>query len=160
MNKILYQKICPADYEELTKIMITAFNEDTSMHTDMKEDGPAGYNNGELIKWLSEHENFESYKIVYDGNIVGAYTVGINPGNVYSLEMLFIDPNYRRNHLGTIVWNDIEQKYVNAVRWTVETPDYSIRNHHFYTKKCGFTFLKENVFSNGSKSFIFEKVKQ
>jgi len=60
--------------------------------------------------------------------------------------MLFIDPNYRGHHLGTIVWNDIEEKYVDAKIWTVETPDYSIRNYKFYTKKCGFTFLKENIF--------------
>jgi hypothetical protein len=72
--------------------------------------------------------------------------------------MLFIDPDYRGNHLGTNVWKDIEQKY-DAKKWTVETPDYSKRNHHFYTKKCGFTFLKENIFDNGSKSFIFIKEK-
>ncbi len=158
-NKILYQKIYTDDYKELTKIMTSAFNEDTSMHTDIKEDGPKGYNDGSLIKWLNEHTDFESYKVIYEGNIIGAYTVGIKPNNEYSLEMLFIDPNYRGHHLGTIVWNDIEQKYINAKIWTVETPDYSIRNHRFYTKKCGFTFLKENIYNDECKSFVFKKEK-
>jgi hypothetical protein len=123
----------------------------------MKEDGPTGYNDGSLIKLLNEHEDFESFKVIYEGNIIGAYTVGIKPNYEYSLEMLFIDPDYSGNHFGIFVWEDIEQKYVNVKRWTVETPDYSKRNHHFYTKKCGFKFLRENIYSNGSKSFVFEK---
>jgi hypothetical protein len=71
--------------------------------------------------------------------------------------MLHIDPIYRGKHLGTIVWKDIEQKYADAKRWTVETPDYSTRNHYFYTNNCGFTFVKENIFDNGCKSYVFEK---
>ena len=157
-NKILYEKIYPADYEMLTKIMTAAFNEDTEMHTNVKEDGPTGYNDGSLIRWLNEHEDFESYKAVYKGIIVGAFTVGIKTNDEYSLEMLYIDPKNKGKHLGTIVWKDIELRYVNAKRWTVETPDYSTRNHHFYTKKCGFTFLKENTYDSGCKSFVFEKL--
>jgi len=158
-DKTLYKKISLVDYSVLTKIMISAFNEDTSMHTDLKEDGPTGYNDDSLIKLLNEHENFESYKIDYKNNTVGAYTVAINPNNEYSLEMLFIDPKYRESHLGSIVWKAIEEKYVDAKKWTVETPDYSKRNHHFYTEKCGFVFHRENACGNGAKSFIFEKQK-
>lgn len=152
-----YQHIFPADYDILTKIMTSAFNEDTSMHTDLKEDGPTGYNDGSLIKKLNENKDSESYKIIYNDNIVGAYTVIIKPNNVYILDMLFIDPQYRKEHLGSIVWKDIEQKYYNAKKWIVETPAYSKRNHHFYTKKCGFVFSRENICNNGAKSFIFEK---
>ena len=157
--KIVYSRVCPADYRILTKIMISSFNEDTSMHTDLKEDGPKGYNDGTLIKCLNEHENFESYKIDYNNTTVGAYTVAIKPYNEYSLEMLFIDPKYRERHLGSIVWKAIEEKYLVAKKWTVETPDYSYRNHHFYTTKCGFVFIKENLCPNGAKSFVFEKLK-
>lgn len=156
-NKILYKNIYPDDYGILTRIMTDAFNEDTSIHTDIKEDGPRGYNDGSLIKKLNEHDGFESYKIVCDNNIVGAYTVEVKQNNIYSLEMLFIDPSFRKYHLGTIVWNDIEEKYVDAKKWIVETPDYSKRNHHFYTKKCGFIFYKENLHNNGGKSFVFIK---
>lgn len=156
-DKIEYQKIYSNDYEILTKIMTSAFDEDTSMHTKLKEDGPTGYNDGRLIKKLNENENFESYKIIYQNNIVGAYTVGVNQNNEYTLEMLFIDPDYRRNHLGSIVWMDIEQKYMDARKWIVETPNYSKRNYHFYTTKCGFKFVKENIYNNNCISFVFEK---
>lgn len=158
-NKIVYLKIYPVDYEILTRIMTSAFNEDTSIHTDLKEDGPRGYNDGSLIKWLNEHKDFESYKVVYNNIIVGAYTVAIKPNSEYSLEMLFIDPKYRKNHLGTIVWKHIEEEYIDAKKWTVETPDYSKRNHHFYTKNCGFVFHRKKIYDNDCKSFIFEKQK-
>ena len=158
-NRIEYEKIYPDDYEILTRIMTFAFNEDTSMHTELKEDGPTGYNDGSLIKNLNEHKGFESYKIIYENNIVGAYAIGIKGNNEYTLEMLFINPDYRENHLGTMVWKDIEAKYTDAKKWIVETPNYSKRNHHFYTKKCGFIFYRKSICDNGGKSFIFEKVK-
>lgn len=159
-DKLEYLKIDEADYAILTKIMTTAFNEDTAMHTDLKEDGPRGYDDGSLIRWLNEHEKFESFKVVFDNAIVGAYTVEVKCNNEYSLEMLFIDPEYRRNHLGGMVWKHIEEYYKDAQKWTVETPDYSKRNHYFYTEKCGFVFQRENKCSNGAKSFIFEKMKR
>jgi hypothetical protein len=158
MNKILYEKINTDDYAILTTIMISAFNEDTALHTNLKEDGPTGYNDGKLIRRLNEGKDYESYKIIYSGDIVGAYTIGIGNDKEYNLEMLFIDPTYRGNHLGAIVWKDIEEKYVDAKSWTVETPDYSTRNHYFYTNKCGFNFLKENIYNNGGKSFVFKKI--
>jgi ribosomal protein S18 acetylase RimI-like enzyme len=158
-NIITYQKINQDDYEKLTKIMTRAFNDDTSIHTNKTEDGPAGYNDGNLIKWLNEQKNFESYKIIFNQTIVGAFTIGIREQEEYSIEMLFIDPGYRKYHLGTMVWNDIELKYNEAEKWLVETPDYSTRNHYFYVEKCGFRFLKENVCENGEKSFVFIKVK-
>ena len=158
-DKIVYAKIDLLDYEILTNLMVAAFNEDTSMHTSLKEDGPGGYSDGSLVKRLNEGENLISYKVVYNNSIIGMYTVEIKANNEYGLEMLFIDPKYRKNHLGTIVWKDIEAKYIGAKKWTVETPDYSKRNHHFYTKNCGFVFSRENKCDNGSKSFVFEKNK-
>jgi|GEM_PF-6250879 len=69
------------------------------------------------------------------------------------------ESKYREYHLGYIVLKHIEENYVDAEVWIVETPDYSKRNHHFYSKKCGFTFLKENKCSNGAVSFVFRKEK-
>lgn len=42
--------------------MISAFNEDTAMHSDLKEDGPTGYNDGSLIKLLNEMKNLKAIK--------------------------------------------------------------------------------------------------
>ena len=47
--------------------------------------------------------------VKYSNDTVGSYTVGIKQNNEYTLEMLFIHPDYRNNYLETIEWKHIEQ---------------------------------------------------
>lgn len=162
-NKILYLKIYPDDYEVLTKIMISAFNEDTSMHTDLKEDGPPGYNDGSLIKWLNEHEKFESNKIVYDNITVGAYTVAIKANNEYSLEMLYIEPKYRKSNIGSIVWKAIEEKYIGAKSGRLkhltirrETTTFTLKNAGLYFTKKTYVLMVLNLISLRNKNDIIK----
>ena len=82
-KKLQYLKIQLSDYKELTRIMTDAFNEDTRLHKDLEEDGPGGYNDGTLIKWLNENKSFESCKVLYENKIVGAYSVGIKQNNYF-----------------------------------------------------------------------------
>lgn len=158
MNEELkFLPVTSADYPALTRIMKAAFDEDTALHTDREEDGPRGYEDGSLIERLNERKNFETKKILYQGQIVGSFTVSRHAEREYTLEMLYLDPACRGLHLGTAVWNGIEQAYTEAVKWLLETPDYSTRNHHFYRNKCGFTFLREQRHPNGGNSYVFEK---
>lgn len=157
-NKLEYRAITPEDYQKLTDIMTLAFNEDTAMHTDLKEDGPNGYNDGSMIRRLNEQKGLESFKILYEDETVGAYTVRPMPEQEYILELLFLSPDCRKEHLGTAVWHDIEQKYRDAKKWTLETPAYSKRNHHFYSAKCGFSFVCERPCGNGASTYVFEKI--
>lgn len=152
---ITYEKITEADYDILTECMREAFNEDTRMHTELEKDGPWGYADGSLIRLLNTKEGYISEKICVDGVIVGAYT--IVPGTeAYTLEMLFLHPQRKCKGMGLEVWKHMEENYANAEKWVLETPDYSKRNHHFY-EKCGFHFEKENVYEDGSKSWVFVK---
>ena len=75
------------DIAELTKIMKDAFDEDTRMHTDLKEDGPNGYDDGRLLEKLLDLKNARSCVINDDGQMIGGYTVRINQ-DVSILEML------------------------------------------------------------------------
>ena len=153
---ITFEKIEEKDYNDLTAIMKAAFDDDTQLHTSLKEDGPCGYDDGSLIRKLNTNPNNLSEKIIYEGQIVGAYTISIK-GTEYTLEMLFIDPNQKGKRIGQRTWAYIEKTYNKATIWYVETPDYSIRNHYFYSKKCGFQKVGENQYEDGAKSFIFFK---
>jgi GNAT superfamily N-acetyltransferase len=139
----------------LIPIMKASFNEDTKMHTELLEDGPCGYDTGELLEKLLIKNNSVSRIILCDSKVIGEYTIS-EKNSVYTLEMLFIDPQYVSKGIGFIVWNDIENENRNAKSWMVETPDYSIRNHRFY-EKCGFKMIKEFVYSDNAKSYIFVK---
>lgn len=152
---LTYKKLEQGDISELTPIMKAAFDADTRMHTDLEEDGPNGYDNGELLLKLMRLENAESKVIYADDKMVGGYTV-IKDKDIYTLDMLFISPFCASKGIGTRVWQDIEKEYTEAKTWMLETPDYSKRNHHFY-EKCGFKKIKEHSFEGGGKSFVFIK---
>lgn len=153
--RITYKTLEAKDIAELTPIMKAAFDTDTRMHTDLTEDGPAGYDDGELLRKLMGIENAESKVIYADDRMVGEYTI-IENKDSYTLDMLFIDPACASRGIGTMVWKDIEKNYTEAKTWTLETPDYSRRNHHFY-EKCGFRKVKEHAFENGGKAVVFIK---
>jgi len=40
--------------------------------------------------------------------------------------------------VGTRAWRFIEATYPEARTWTLETPVWATKNHHFYEVKCGF----------------------
>lgn len=154
-NEITYKKLEENDIEELTPIMKSSFDADTRIHTDFEEDGPKGYDNGELLKKLIKIDNSESKVIYVDSVMVGAYTI-IKDKDIYTLDMFFISPSYVSKGIGSRVWKDIENTYNEAKTWLVETPGYSKRNHHFY-EKCGFKNIDEKIYDDGEKSFIFIK---
>jgi len=159
-DDILFDQILPEDHSILSDIMIRAFDEDTSLHTDADRGGPNGYDDGTLLELLIAKIGYKNFKIIYRGEIIGAYTFCIVQDNLYSLEMMFIDPILRGEHLGTRVWKEIEEQYTNVEKWITETPNYSIRNNLFYTMKCGFRVIEERVHNNGAKSILYEKVLQ
>ncbi len=37
----------------------------------------------------------------------------------------------------------------------METPDYSTRNHRFYTEKCGFRLLKKQSYGEEAAAVVF-----
>lgn len=157
-EKITYKNLIESDIEELTPIMKASFDADTRMHTDLEEDGPSGYDNGKLLCFLMNLEDSESKVIYYNDEMIGEYTI-IRKNDIYTLDMLFISPDYESKGLGTRVLNDIEKSYDGVKTWIVETPSYSKRNHYFY-EKAGFRRIREKIYDDGSKSLIFSKHKK
>ncbi|MBU3134841.1 GNAT family N-acetyltransferase [Clostridium gasigenes] len=96
-------------------------------------------------------------KILYKNEVVGAYTIYEGDNETFYLDMLFIDPNYKNKSLGKLTWKHVEETYRTAKKWSVETPEYSKRNHYFYREKCGFILTGEKTYGDGEKSYIFEK---
>lgn len=150
-----YEKLEESHIPDLSPLMKAAFDADTRLHTDLEADGPTGYDNGELLRKLWKMEGAETKVIYANGIMAGGYTI-IKDKDIYTLDMLFIDPSVSSKGLGSKVWKDIESTYHEAKMWMLETPDYSTRNHHFY-EKCGFKKMGEHSFEDGSRSFVFIK---
>ena len=150
-----FAPITPEDYPFLTRIMTAAFDEDTRLHTSLLHDGPAGYDDGTLIKKLHETPGYLTEKVLLDGKLIGGYTVCYQQQRSV-LELLFLSPDVSGQGIGTQVWQHIERHFADTHCWEVETPSYSRRNHHFYTEKCGFHFTGEKQYPDAT-SFLFEK---
>ncbi len=122
--------------------MKKAFDEDTRIHTDLKSDGPAGYDDGSFLKqWIHKPESI-SYKIMIESELVGCFIITIGKENINYLEMLFLDPSTRNNSYGYLAWSFIESEFSNTRVWKTSTPGYSKRNHNFYINKCGFQLYR------------------
>lgn len=49
------------------------------------------------------------------------------------LAVIYIDPAYHNRGIGTQTIEFVKRTYP-AKKWTLDTPDYATRNHHFYQK--------------------------
>jgi N-acetylglutamate synthase-like GNAT family acetyltransferase len=54
------------------------------------------------------------------------------------LGTVFVDPASQDQGVGTRTWQFIEATYPESRSWTLETPVWATKNHHFYEEKCGF----------------------
>jgi GNAT superfamily N-acetyltransferase len=139
-----YIEITESDLPELTDIMTRAFDDDTRIHLDEERCGPEGYDNGEFFRiWLFPYKESRGYKIVKDGQTVGAFIVWILPGGENNLGTIFVDPAFQNQGIGTETWMHIESVFPETKSWTLGTPSWSVKNHQFYEKKCGFKKIKE-----------------
>lgn len=128
---VSFERATADDVEALVQAQIAAFHYDAVLYPGVGEGGPPGYNSVErTLKTLEEREYF---KIVVEGQIAGGFiAVPMEPGHCH-LDLLFVTPEYQSRGVGTRAMQFIEQHYP-ATRWTLDTPDYATRNHHFYEK--------------------------
>jgi GNAT superfamily N-acetyltransferase len=134
-----FEQIVEADVPELTEVMTRAFDDDSQKHLGIEKGGPPGYDDGEFFrKWLFGYEQTVGYKVLLDGTLVGGLIVwDMEDGNNY-LGTIFVDPAYQDRGVGTRAWQFVEETYPHATSWSLGTPIWATKNHHFYEHKCGF----------------------
>jgi ribosomal protein S18 acetylase RimI-like enzyme len=157
---LVLKEITEEDIPELTRIMTLAFDDDTKTYRGIEKGGPEGYDNGDFFrKWLFSFKETRGFKVILDGQIVGSIIVWIYPHGNNILGNIFVSPEFQSLGIGKAVWNYIEKKYPETKSWVLTTPEYSIRNHHFYEKTCGFTKVDEVPCPEGPwKEYVYRKV--
>jgi ribosomal protein S18 acetylase RimI-like enzyme len=149
--QITVERATADDAEQLVKVQIAAFHSDTDNY-GVPLDGPPGYNSVETV--FQKLADSDYYKILVDGEIVGGATVYDKEQGHYHLDLLYIDPAYHGRGIGTQALQFIEQQYA-ATKWSLHTPDYALRNQHFYEK---FGYVKVGVvFEPDITLFAYEK---
>lgn len=146
------------DIPELTRVMTRAFDDDSQKHLGKPKGGPEGYDNGDFFrKWMPYKESV-TYKIIAERKIIGGIIVWIYKHGSNTLGTIFVDPDYQDQGIGTQAWSLIEEAYPDTKSWTLGTPRWATKNHHFYEKN-GFRKIREEPDDNipGGVSFIYSK---
>ena len=132
------EAINETDIPDLTSVMTRAFDEDAQKHLGVDRGGPEGYDNGDFFrKWLFGYEESEGYKMLLGEKIVGGVVVWNYAHGKNVLGTIFVDPVHQDRGIGTQAWQFVEAAYPDARQWTLGTPIWAVKNHHFY-EKCGF----------------------
>lgn len=136
MNLTIERPI-PDDAEALVNIEIAAFHHDTVLY-GVPQGGPPGYDSIEVTRQkMTAHHYF---KIVYEGQIVGGLVAMEMADEHFHLDLIYVAPEYHNLGIGTEAMQYILRAYP-AAKWTLDTPIWAVRNHHFY-EKFGFVNVK------------------
>lgn len=158
MEQILFEKMMGEDIPQLTQIMKRSFDKD-SIEFLGHPGGPPGYDTGEFLrKYGTENSDSTAFKIVRDGEAIGAVILWITPEQNNQLGCLFVDSESQDKGLGIRIWRMIEEMYPETKTWMTETPAFTKRNHNFYINKCGFHVIRIDNPKSIEASYIMRKV--
>jgi len=155
---VLLLPLRESDIQLLAPIAKRSFDDDSFRHTGVAEDGPRGYADGCLLRALAFEQSLPSYRIEANGFLSGAIAVRELEDGICELELFFVDPDFQGQGVALAAWTSLESMYPHARLWRLETPGYSLRNHAFYERKCGFARVGiRNPGHPRDESLIFEK---
>jgi GNAT superfamily N-acetyltransferase len=143
-----------SDIDDLTVVMREAFDDDSRRFRGTDGGGPPGYDNGDFLRtWAPRGEAFT---ILCEGRIVGCMIVFPAPGSVSTLGNISIHPGFQDRGIGSRALSLVEKRYPDCRTWRLGTPEWAVRNHHFY-KKNGYRPVDRPSSEEGFISHIFEK---
>ena len=126
----------PEDAEILADISKRAFESDIEVGSSVKG-GPMGYESVEVHRRDTKRDWLNYLKVLYNGRILGGMRVyKMHPGH-YEIMGVFVDPDYHRKGIGQRSFEIVMEMYPDAMKWTLDTPDWNIRTKNFY-EKLGF----------------------
>ena len=75
------------------------------------------------------------FKILLGDRIIGAFIIfkDYPQRGTNVLGTIFLDPEYQNLGIGTYTMNYVHRTFP-AKQWRLDTPEWHIRNHHFYEK--------------------------
>ena len=151
---VVFERATIADAAALTAVQIAAFEHDAVLYPGIEPGGPPGYDS--VADMRQRIEQAETYKMVLDGRCIGGLVVFDMGLQHYHLGVIFIDPACHNRGIGTQAMRFIEQTFP-AARWTLDTPQWATRNHHFY-EKLGYVRTGEiHIEGDDTLLYAYEK---
>ena len=134
-------KISPSveeDISELKKSVLSSFI-NASIDLENNKNLPPGVQDGSIIDDAFNIKHGKTiFTVKYNGKNVGGIIVKINDDMHNYLHTLWLTSEVQNKGFGQIVIEFIENKYLNTISWSLETPKNATRNIYFYKKKRKF----------------------
>jgi GNAT superfamily N-acetyltransferase len=144
----------PDDAAALVAAQIAAFHHDSVIYPNVELGGPPGYDSVERMREKIAQD--ECYTILVDDTCVGGIVLYGEGDDHVHLDVIFIDPAYHNQGIGTQAMAFIDAAHP-AAHWTLDTPVYATRNHHFY-EKFGYVNVGEHVYEgDNTRLYRYEK---
>ena len=151
---ITFRELLLSDNHFLSEVLVSAFDSDSELaFGDGVKLGPRGYDDGSLAKRIMADNVLIKLVILKDNQECGVLIY--SEGDRNEIHYFCLASEYINQAIGSEAWQSFEENISGS--WQLETPDFSLRNHHFYQKN-GFKKIGEKVYDKESKSFVFEKI--
>ncbi|MBK8027499.1 MAG: GNAT family N-acetyltransferase [Chloroflexi bacterium] len=149
---VTFERAHLSDAETMVQVQIASFHYDSVLYPGVEEGGPPGYDSVDVMRQKINED--ECFKILYEDRCVGGIVVFDMGDGHYHLDVIFLDPAYQNYGIGTYAMQFIEQIFP-ARLWTLDTPQWAVRNQHFY-EKFGYRIVSEHE-HDGTPLFAYEK---
>ncbi|GAB4509681.1 MAG: hypothetical protein OHK0046_05110 [Anaerolineae bacterium] len=137
----------------MVQVQIAAFHYDSVLYPEIELGGPPGYDSVDvMLEKIAQHE---CYTFVNDDEIIGGAVIFVKGSGHYHLDLIFIHPQYHGQSIGTGAMRFLEGRYP-ATKWTLDTPQWAVRNRHFY-EKLGYVIVAEYE-DDGFPMVAYEKL--
>ena len=139
--------------ERLVRVQVASFHSDAALYPGVEEGGPPGYDSVDLMQRKIAEDI--AYTIFADGEIVGGVILFAKEMEHMHLDVIFVAPEMHGKGIGSRAMTFLAENYP-GVRWTLDTPVYAVRNHHFY-EKFGYIRGETTYEPDGFALYAYEK---
>ncbi|MBN2334385.1 GNAT family N-acetyltransferase [Candidatus Bathyarchaeota archaeon] len=117
--------------------------------------GPPGYDkHKDQVRYMGY---FDYYRIMLDDFTAGGVMVAFRGEGQRELVRMFVDPEHFRQGVGSRALELAMERYPDAKRWTLETPEWNTRTKAFY-EKHGFTQVGWTSDSEGKSQRWYQRL--
>ena len=151
---IRFERARMEDAVFLTEVQKRAFSDDSRRFGGLPG-GPPGYDSADWTLWAIETGIY--YKVLAGDQIIGGVILFDMHKRHFNLGRIFVDPDWQNRGIGSQAVRFVEKTFRYVQRWSLDTPEWATRNHHFY-EKLGYVKVGDEVPRGANiRLYLYEK---
>ena len=156
---IRFEKARFQDAAALTDVQQQTFDDDSRRFAGRPSGGgPPGYDSVDWTLWAIKTGIY--YKILagpFPPQIVGGVILFDMHRRHFNLGRIFVEPAWQDRGIGSQAIRFIEKTFPYVKRWSLDTPEWATRNHHFYERLGYIKVGEEPLEGSNMRLYLYEK---